>query len=398
VVFISWDTNGDGFAEEIECEFHAEAQRLIRARYNQFEGFRPLVAAQNSKPARRRSYRGTSTCQQTIQAQAEANEIHNFTIESAKRGGAWMIVTRADSGIDQELTDENTPFVPGDNYSTEDIENDIDVKELGDPRAGQFLTVLEERLRQSVARLTGFGEPSLSGDVGQAKRVSPTVAGPIFAQAASGSETSIVSLSNALAEAFYLTVVAWRKNLPEAALASVLEQRDVDIIMNLVFRATDIDVRDNVAITIAAKDVSDVESQKRQSLMLIINFIMQYYDRVIALITQSIEAGAALSQTNPQAAAGIQEVLFLFITKIQNTIATLIKTVEELGDPQKILLELDQLQSALSALFQPAPQQPQAGQPGQPLPAQANPQVLPPSSAAQSTPSGIPDLSAAGVA
>jgi hypothetical protein len=373
VLFTSWDVNGDGLAEEVAIELHLDALRVLRVYWNQFDGYRPLVAAQYARPARRMQYRGMGVGQMTIQSQAEANDLHNYTLEAGKRGGAWMIVTRRDSGIDEELSDDSEPFIPGDQYSTEDIEKDVRVDQLGDPQAGQFLTLLEERLQQQAARLTGFNDPNL-GNVSSAKRVPGGLGQQIMAQASSGSDAAITSLSLAIQEALYLTFAAWKKRIPMAALRAILEPADAELLLSLVFApGTGVDLREDVAITVVGKDTTQQKAQQQRDLMLLIQVLMNYFDRVAALIQTSTQAAMTLQQVNPGAGQAVLGILMMLLTKIQASVAALVRTAEELGDPQDVLLELGELERELQALFAPAQPPTAPGMPPQQQPALQQP-------------------------
>ncbi len=390
VLFIDWDVNGDYIPEALTVEFHLDARKILRVYWNQFAGMRPLAACQYAKPARRLAFRGMGPCQMLMQMQAESNDLHNYTIESAKRGGAWMTVVRRDSGIDEELGDDNEPFVPGDIYSTENIEEDVKTFGLGDPKAGQFLTVLEERLQRQAARLTGFTDPNF-GDVGSAKRVPKGLGLPILQASMQSSDRAIVSKARAIERALYLTFVAWRKRVPEAALRSVLEPKDVDILLNMVFSTSDLNLRDDIAITVTAKDVTNTEDAKRQSLLLLIQFMGSHYDRIATLISTVIPQAVSLAQVSPEAGQAVMSILMQLLTKIQATVAALVRTTEELGDPKDVLLELDQIQKELSTLFSSitVAQQVQAGGGGEGEPTAA----LPPGREVEGS-GGVSDLGA----
>ena len=360
VFFIDWDVNGDHLAEALTVEFHLDALKILRVYWNQFDGFRPLAAAQYAKPSRRLAFRGMGPCQMLMQMQAEANDLHNYTIEAGKRGGAWMTVVRRDSGLDEEIGDDNEPFVPGDFYSTENVEDDISVKQLGDPRAGQFLTVLEERLQRQAARLTGFTDPNF-GDVSSAKRVPKGLGLPILQASMHGSDRAVVAKARAIERALFLTFIAWRKRLPETALRAVLEDRDVEVLLNLVFRTSDVNLRDDVAITVVAKDITNTEDAKRQSLLLLIQFLTSYYEKVAALIGTAVPQAVQLAQTaGPEAGEAIMSILMQLLTRLQATVSALVRTTEELGDPEDVLLELDEIQKDLSSIFASAAQPPAA--------------------------------------
>lgn len=351
VLFIPWDVNGDYIAEALTVEFHLDALKILRVYWNQFDGYVPLSASQYGKPSRRLAFRGMGPCQMLMQMQAEANDLHNYTIESGKRGGAWMTVVRRDSGIDEEIGDDSDPFVPGDWFSTENVKEDVAVHQLGDPRAGQFLTVLEERLQQQAARLTGFTDPNF-GDVGSAKRVPKGLGLPILQASMQSSDRAVIAKARAIERALYLTFVAWRKRVPETALLSVLEARDVETLINLVFRASDIEVRDDIAITVTAKDVTNTEDAKRQSLLLLIQFLTSYYERVATLIASAVPQATQLAQVaGPEAGQAVLNILMQLLTRLQAAVSALVRITEELGDPEDVLLELDEIQRDLATLF-----------------------------------------------
>lgn len=350
VIHIAWDVTGDGVTSEIRVDFHLEALRVLGVYASKFDGRRPLVGAQYSPPARRRSHRGQSVAQQTIQAQAEANVLHNFTIEAGKRGGAHMTVVRRDSGIDEELGDGDVPFVPGDIYATEDVEGDVKHVPLGDARAGQFLVLLEERLQVQMSRLTGFGDPSF-GNVASGKRVPASLGLSIMSQGNSSNDRAIVSISKAIQEAFYLTIVAWRERIPERALRAVLEPDDVDALVAAVFNVEPgADVRDDIAITIKAADTANNADAKRQALLLITQFILTYYDKVTVLIGTTVGAAVQFAAQAPQAADAIVKIQTMIFDKMQHSVAALVKMTDELGDPQDTLIELEELHAELNKI------------------------------------------------
>lgn len=334
--YIDWDVNDDGDLEAVGFDYHMDAQRILRIFWNQFDGRRPIVGAQFDLPALETDHNGQGVGEKLDSPQTETNMLHNTFVEIGKHC-LHIVVGRRDSGIDEEL-DDDEPIVPSEFYTSENPKEDLTTHALADPRFVEPGMAIEASNLQYVFRLLGFDESQL-GNLESGKRVPASLGLPIRKDARTVTENAIKSLGNAVQEAVYLTLLAWRRRLPARALRTVLRDEDIAVLDSTVFSLNDPDLRDSVLVHVEAQDVASAEDSRRQGLLLHNQFILGVYDRIIAYI----EKLAAVPQARP--------IMDLLLDKLLASVRLQVKMVEEVTDPEDVLPSVREMQAALDEVF-----------------------------------------------
>jgi hypothetical protein len=332
--YADWDVNKDGFTEPVVFDYHLDACRIMRVGWSQYEGRRPVVSYQYDLPPRSSDFRGHGLGAKLESAQTEASAIHNIGIEGGKRGIANILIVREGSGVDEEIGADEV-VLPGAVYVTSMPANEaVQSIPLGDPRAAEAAIMLEERNTQYAFRILGHDESGL-GQVSSGKRVPARLGVPIMREGRVTTESAMISKANAIEEACYLTFTAMKRNLPERALTQVLGPEGADAIRRIVFSPTDdIDLRDRFIIKVEAKDVSATMESRKQSMLMLSQFLISVYDRLNKMFL--------MAKQLPEAA----DVQSKIIKKLNNAVRIMLQTADEVDDPTDVLLtsrEIDEL-------------------------------------------------------
>jgi hypothetical protein len=322
----------------IVIDWHLEAQRVLRVALNTNpQGLRPLFIAPFDYPPDLSCGRGMGVSEKCEGAQDETDEVHNLCIEAAKRAVGHLIVLKAGSRAEEDLGGEDA-ILPGTVTVTENPAEDVLTVPLGDPKGVEVGLAVEANTLHYIFRILGYDESRL-GDVGSAKRVPGGLGMAIMKEGRVNIAQALANIANGLNEAIYLTVELWRRNLPATSMTTALSQEEIDRLLGVVFSLDSEAVRSQFLITFNAQDAITVAESRKQELLVLNQFLMSFYDRLLNYLR--------FSATIPPQAQGImQEIL----TKFSAAVRALVQTVDSIPSPDEVLPDVAAIMEQLTLL------------------------------------------------
>lgn len=334
-LYMDYDVDEDGRLESVVVDWHHDAHYVMRVSWNQF-GRRPIVAHQLDLNADPDEFQGQGVPAKLDGVQEEVDDVHNIGIEGGKRAAASGLVVKKDSSAEAELG-EDEALVPGFMVAADDPKEDVVRVELGNPEAITAVAILEERVWNYIPRLLGI-DPTSIGNVQAAKRVPGGLGMSIKREGRLVSEDSLASLGAAIEEAIYLTFSAWRRRVPLRELVDVLGEAAAATLTEVVFAKSDREFRDTFKITVNASDPSESREAAQTKLFALNQFLMGFYQQVLAGLGPMSDP-----KVPPQAKA----IIVAVIEKMLNAVHLLLSTIDEVPDPEEVLLTMQEMQEVL---------------------------------------------------
>lgn len=317
-----------GLPAALIVDYHMKAQKILRITWNTNpRGVRPIFMDQFDVNPDPRCGQGQGVCEKLEGAQDETDTVHNIAIEAGKLAAANLIGVKMGSQAEKDLGGGD-PIIPGDIYASEDPDEDVTTKELGNPQAAVVAVQLEEHTRQYVMRMFGFDEGSL-GDVGSGKRVPASLGLSIQREGRIPTAHSLSKSSDMYTSAMYLTVDLYRQVLPEDSLVAAVGVEAAEALYSAVFAVADIDTRSQFVLNVTAQDASTINEQRKNELMMVTQFLFGFYDKLI-------ETGMLVQQVPPE----FKEILTDIIEKIQNAVRLLLSNIESIQNPEEVIPEV----------------------------------------------------------
>jgi hypothetical protein len=326
-------TNDDGtttvgFPAALIVDYHLKAQKILRTTWNTNpRGVRPLFMDQFDVNPDPRCGKGQGVCEKLEGAQDETDAVHNIGIEAGKLAAAHLIGVKLGSHAEKDIGGGD-PILPGDVYASEDPDEDVTTKALGDPNAAVVAVQLEEHTRQYIMRMFGFDEGSL-GDTSAGKRVPASLGLSIQREGRIPTSHSLSKSSDMYTAAMYLTIDLYRQVLPEDSLIAAVGEEAAENLASTVFAIADVDARNQFIINVSAQDASTITEQRKNELMMMTQFLFGFYDKLI-------QTGMLTAQVPPE----FKDVLTDIIEKIQNSVRILLSNVESIQNPEEVIPEV----------------------------------------------------------
>lgn len=317
-----------GLPAALIVDFHLKAQKILRITWNMnLRGVRPIFIDQFDVNPDPRDLQGQGVCEKLEGAQDETDAVHNIGIEAGKLAAAHLIGVKMGSQAEKDLGGGD-PILPGDVYASEDPDEDVTIKELGDPQAAVVAVQLEEHTRQYVMRMFGFDEGSL-GDMSAGKRVPASLGLSIQREGKIPTSHSLSKSSDMYTDATYLTIDLYRQVLPEGALIAAVGEESAAALMETVFGVAQVESRDQFIINVTAQDASTINEQRKNELMMMTQFLFGFYDKLIETATMA-------SQVPPE----FKDILVDIIEKLQNSVRLLLSNIESIQNPEEVIPEV----------------------------------------------------------
>ena len=326
----------DGIPEAIVVDYHIDARKVLRVAANTNDGGRrPVVAAAFDTPANPHALRGQGVPEKLEGTQVTSDAIWNITIESGKKAMANLLIFKKGTALEDKFGDADN-LINAIGFSDDPGKDAVSLP-LGSPEAATNGLLLMQQAEHIVSQVLGEDEAA-GGNVQSAKRVPNGLGMAIMGQGRSIQQNAVNSVSAALEEAIYLTLDAWRDGRfrPQAAFDEVLTEDERAMLDAIVFSSKDVDTRRMFLIRVQARDLSSGREQQRQDLMILNQFLIQYFTAV----GQALEKVTAAAQFGP--AAGKMAVSF--IEKLQAGMEALLKTVDAIDDPADIIFSTQELE------------------------------------------------------
>lgn len=317
-----------GLPAALIVDYHVKAQKILRVTWNTNpRGVRPIFMDQFDVNPDPRCGQGQGVCEKLEGAQDETDAVHNIGIEAGKLAAAHLIGVKMGSQAEKDLGGGD-PILPGDIYASEDPDEDVTTKQLGDPQAAVVAVQLEEHTRQYVMRMFGFDEGSL-GSVSSGKRVPASLGLSIQREGRIPTAHSLSKSSDMYTAAMYLTVDLYRQVIPEDSLVAIVGIEAAEALFSAVFSASEVDTRSQFILNVTAQDASTINEQRKNELMMMTQFLFGFYDKLI-------ETGLLVQQVPPE----FKDILTDIIEKIQNSVRLLLNNVESIQNPEEVIPEV----------------------------------------------------------
>ncbi|TFG83827.1 MAG: hypothetical protein E4H20_04670 [Spirochaetales bacterium] len=317
-----------GLPAALIVDYHMKAQKILRVTWNTNpRGVRPIFVDQFDVNPDPRLLQGQGVCEKLEGAQDETDAVHNIGIEAGKLAAAHLIGVKMGSQAEKDLGGGD-PIMPGDLYASEDPDDDVTTKPLGDPNAAVVAVQLEEHTRQYVMRMFGFDEGSL-GDTTAGKRVPASLGLSIQREGKIPTSHSLSKSSNMYTDAMYLTIDLYRQVLPMDSLIAAVGQEAAQNLLTTVFAVADVEARNQFVINVTAQDASTINEQRKNELMMMTQFLFGFYDKLVQM-------GMLAAQVPPE----FQPILTDIVEKIQNAVRLLLSNIESIQNPEDVIPEV----------------------------------------------------------
>lgn len=335
-LYLDWVVpESEGLPAALMIDFHEDAGKVMRVTWNPMpRGVRPLFVAQFDSNPDPKCLDGLGVSQKLEGAQDETDEIHNIGIEAGKRAAAHLVGIKFGSMAEGDLGGDD-PVLPGDVYVTSDPDKDVTTKPLGDPRAAESAIMLEEHTRIYVMRLLGFDEARL-GQVDAGKRVPASLGMTTIREGKVTLSHAAASFGEMYQQASYLVFELYKRRLPLSAMRAVLSEQQVERLLGAVF-STPAPFRESFVLRINAQDAASIEETRKQELMILTQFLMGFYDKVLSY------AQLAISLPPP-----LQRIVVGVLAKLENGVKTLMAHVESIPNPSEVIPEVSRMIEALN--------------------------------------------------
>lgn len=344
----------DGIPESITVDYHVTARKILRVASNRYdEGARPIVFAAFDMPANPHALRGQGVPEKLLSVQRTADAVYNITIEAGKRAMSNLLILKKGGSLEDEFGEADS-LVNGVGY-TEDPDKDAKSLPLGQPDAAQHGLMLLQQQERYVGAILGEDDAA-GGVVESAKRVPGGLGMALLREGASVRQNAAAGLAGALEEATYLTLDAWSDPAfrPTEAFAQVLSPDEIDVLESLVFSTRSKSVRQRFLIKVQARDLSTVQEQRKQELMILNQFLLGYFAQL---------AQPLMMLFNPATPPAAKAMVAKFVEKMQAGTEALLRVVEGIDDPRDLVFtkqEIDEFINASNVAMQQAQAQ-QAG-------------------------------------
>lgn len=341
-LYFDFDITGDGIPTALCAFYHIECKKLVGVLYSYAPGgIRPVWIVpfdQNPDPTKPE---GQGVCEKLDGAQDETDMIHNLGIEATKRAIAHMIVLKSNTGAEQELGGGD-PVIPGDSVVTDDPETDFKAVALGGAQGVEVAMAAEDRTRNYVTRILGLDESAM-GDVQSGKRVPASLGLEIKKDSRVIVAHALTTLGRVLTEATYYTFDLWRYRLPIDSLVAAVGQANAEAVKQVVFSSTAVTLRSQYIINFNATDAAATQESRKQSLLVMTQFLMGFYDKVLGYV-----------QLAMQAPPPAQQAVLAIAGKLENAVRALLTTVEEIPNADEVIPKVSEISAALQAAVQPS--------------------------------------------
>lgn len=341
-IYFDYDVTGDGITTPCVAFYHTQCKKLVGLLYNYAPGaVRPIWLVpfdQNPDPT---MPEGQGVCEKLDGAQDETDAIHNLSIEAIKRAIAHLIVLKSNSGAEQELGGGD-PIIPGDHVVSDIPDEDIKAIPLGSAQGVEVGMVSEDRTRQYVTRILGLDESAM-GDVQSGKRVPASLGLEIKKDSRVIVAHALTTLGRVLTEATYFTFDLWKFRLPTDSLIAAVGRQNAQKVRDVVFSTNEVTLRSQYIITFNATDAAATQESRKQSLLIIGNYLMQFYDKLMTY-----------TQMAAQVPPPMQNAVMMIASKLENSVRALVTTVDEIHNADEVIPEVSMIAAALQAATQPA--------------------------------------------
>lgn len=326
-----------GLPVALMVDFHVRARKLLRVAYNQTpEGVRPIWITQFDENPDPREAEGQGVCEKLEGAQDETDAVHNIGIEAAKRAAAFLTALKFGSSAADELG--GAPVLPGDKVTTENPKEDIVTVPLGDARAVQVASAVEDRSRLYVFRILGLDESRL-GQVESGKRVPASLGLSIQREGRYPIAHALSSFGRVFTEAAYITFELYKQAVPEQALRAALPEQSANILLQTVFTTMAPRAREAFIINVHAQDAAASEEAKKQELVFLTQFLFGFYDKLV-------QYGQMAVGLPPE----LKAIMVSILSKLEKSVKTLLAHMESIQNPSDVVPEVAKMIEQLDSV------------------------------------------------
>jgi len=329
----------DNTPAALVVDWHSVAERSLRVAWSPTGEIRPIFVAQFDYNPDATRLEGQGVCEKLAGAQDETDAVHNIAIEAGKRAAAHLVGVRYTSQAERDLGGGDD-VIPGDVYSSENPDEDVSIKQLGDPNAALAALQLEEHTRLYVTRILGLDE-SRMGNMESAKRVASAVGQIVAKESRVVMQRALSSMGQVLTDACYVTMDLEKDNLPVQALVAAVGRDAAGKLMSTVFAPSESTTREQLILTVTAQDAATSQESKKQELLILTQFLFGFYDKLV-------QYGATAIQLPPP----VQRLLLAVMTKMENAVRALLGNVDSIQNADEVLPDLAQMIEALNRMSQ----------------------------------------------
>jgi hypothetical protein len=292
-------------------------------------GERPIFVAQFDSNPDPKCLDGLGVAQKLEGAQDETDEVHNIGVEAGKHSAVFLIGIKYSSMAEGDLGGKD-PVLPGDKYVSTDPEKDVVTKPLGDPRAAEAAIMLEEHTRLYVMRMLGFDEARL-GQVEAGKRVPASLGMSTMREGKVTLAHAAASFGEMYQKALYLVIELYKERLPLGQFSAILSPDQIDRLRSTIFDSST-PFRDSFVIRVNAQDAATIEETRKQELMILTQFLMAFYDKVLGYAQLAVQLPGPL-----------QKIVVGVLSKLENGVKTLMAHVESVPNPSEVIPEVSRM-------------------------------------------------------